>query len=101
MCAENSAAVMEISAKRSPIGKVAIFLIQRSPGRRSIARDSRPRRCLMVIRPAVVGGGGAGSESASSASTGCVSREAGRGPSNGSSIGGCGAAAITWCCETG
>ena len=78
-----------------------IFLIQRS-GRVAVAGPPQhaPARRLRVTCP-VAGGGGAGSESASSASTGCVSREAGRGPSNGSSIGGCGAAAITWCCETG
>ena len=50
--------MIEIAAKRSPIGKAMIFLIQRSRGLRSVARHSRPSRRRSVIR-AGAGGGGA------------------------------------------
>ena len=102
--ASNSAAVIAIAAKRSPIGKAKIFLAQRICGLRSPARHRRPSRRRSVIcsgRGPGSSGGGAPSSSTSSVSTGSVSRGPGRGPSNGSSIGGCGVAAIAWCCETG
>ena len=83
--ASNSAAVIEIAAKRSPIGKAMIFFSQRIRGLRSLARHSRPSRRRSVI---CAGAGGErrlrASSSTSSASTGSVIREAGRGRRTGS-----------------
>ena len=99
--ASKSAAVIAITAKRSPIGKARIFLAQRIVRLRWLARHRRPSRRRSVIRSGAGSSGCACSSSTSSVSIGSASREAGRGPSNGSSIGGCGVAAIAWCRETG
>ena len=90
--ASNSAADREIAAKRSPIGKAMIFLIQRPRRERSILRHAPRRRCLNV------GGGGAAAGSPSGTSG------AGTAVANMSctcSSGGCRAAPIAWCWAAG
>ena len=100
--ASKSAAVIAITAKRSPIGNAIIFLTQRRWACGRSPRHSRAAPLLAASGARARGGSAsASSSSTSSVSTGSVSRDAGRGPSNGSSSGGCGISAITWCWETG
>src|SRR4051794_41860946 len=84
---ENSAAVSEISAKRSPIGKAMTFFTQTTFEERSPARQATLRR---LRSPGEGGGGGA----AAGVSSGSSSGSAWRRPSETASIGGGGGGAV-------
>ena len=97
--ASNSAAVIEIAAKRSPIGKPTIFLTQTARLLRSSARHASRSRRLSGLRGS--GGGGRGGQLLALGHAAAPATGAPCGESLACSSGGWRASAIAWCWACG